>query len=167
MGVYVFLSQVHSGKKTIPLEPVNSSSSVASRQSTGLVCPSAIATHCRGAVLPPFSPPVGVITPLHKDKQHFKTLLWSAEVCEVRRAGGKEDVATKLVCVQIQRVPSVPRGWTKKAEHLFFASVCKRTTDWGTKKNRNRKKVKSINLITGYCQVCGATEQCLYVEYEN
>lgn len=74
-GVYVFLLQTQSeitvrmdlNVYTVPLDPVKSSSSVASRQSTGLVCPSAIATHCRGAVLPPFSPPVGVITPLHKD----------------------------------------------------------------------------------------------------
>lgn len=51
----------------VPLDPVNRSSSVASRQSTGLECPSATATHCRGAVLPPFSPAMGLITPLHRD----------------------------------------------------------------------------------------------------
>lgn len=47
-----------------PLEPVKSSSSVASTQSTGLVWPSATETHCSGAVLAPLAPPTGVMTPL-------------------------------------------------------------------------------------------------------
>ena len=47
-----------------PLEPVKSSSSVASTQSTGLVWPSAMETHCSGAVLAPLAPPTGVMMPL-------------------------------------------------------------------------------------------------------
>ncbi len=55
----------------------------------------------------------------------------------------------------------------KKQIFLFFLQCVKEQQIEGQKKNRNRKKVQSINLITGYCQFCGATEQCLYVEYEN
>lgn len=47
-----------------PLEPVKSSSSVASTQSTGLVWPSAMETHCSGAVLAPLAPPTAVMMPL-------------------------------------------------------------------------------------------------------
>lgn len=48
----------------VPLEPVNSSSSVASTHRTGFEWPSATEMHCRGAVRPPFTPPMGLITPL-------------------------------------------------------------------------------------------------------
>lgn len=47
-----------------PLDPVKSSSSVASRQRMGLVWPSAMETHCSGAVRAPFAPPMGVMMPL-------------------------------------------------------------------------------------------------------
>ncbi len=104
-------------KKTIPLEPVNSSSSVASRQSTGLVCPSAIATHCRGAVLPPFSPPVGVITPLHKDKQHFK------HCCEVRKS--------------VRLVEQVERRMSQQSLFVFKYNVCHLFHADGQKKQKN------------------------------
>lgn len=47
-----------------PLDPVKSNSSVASRQRMGLVWPSAMETHCSGAVRAPFAPPIGVMMPL-------------------------------------------------------------------------------------------------------
>ena len=47
-----------------PLDPVKSSSSVASRQRMGLVWPSAMETHCSGAVRAPLAPPTGVMMPL-------------------------------------------------------------------------------------------------------
>lgn len=47
-----------------PLDPVKSNSSVASRQRMGLVWPSAMETHCNGAVRAPFAPPIGVMMPL-------------------------------------------------------------------------------------------------------
>lgn len=55
-----------------PLDPVKSSSSVASRQSTGLVCPSATETHCSGAVRAFLVPPTGLMMPLvwERKKQH-------------------------------------------------------------------------------------------------
>lgn len=48
----------------VPFDPVNSSSSVASTHKTGLEWPSATEMHCKGAVRPPFTPPMGLITPL-------------------------------------------------------------------------------------------------------
>lgn len=57
----------------VPLDPVNSSSSVASTHRTGLECPSATDIHCRGAVRPPFTPPIGLITPLKENKREKKS----------------------------------------------------------------------------------------------
>lgn len=53
-----------------PLEPVKSSSSVASRQSTGLVCPSATETHCSGAVRAFLVPPTGLMMPLAWERKN-------------------------------------------------------------------------------------------------
>lgn len=122
--------------KTVPLEPVKSNSSVASRQSTGLVCPSAIATHCRGAVLPPFSPPVEVITPLHKDKQHFKTQLWSAEVCEVERRMSQQSLFVfKYNVCHLFHVDG-----QKKQKNIFLESMCESTIDWRTIEREKKMK---------------------------
>lgn len=52
-----------------PLDPVNSSSSVASRHRMGLVWPSAMETHCSGAVRAPLAPPTGVMMPLPGERQ--------------------------------------------------------------------------------------------------
>lgn len=46
------------------MEPVKSSSSVASRQRMGLLWPSATETHCSGAVRAPLAPPTGEMMPL-------------------------------------------------------------------------------------------------------
>lgn len=46
------------------MDPVNSNSSVASRQRMGLVWPSAMETHCSGAVRAPLAPPTGEMMPL-------------------------------------------------------------------------------------------------------
>lgn len=62
-----------------PLEPVKSSSSVASRQSTGLVCPSATETHCSGAVRAFLVPPTGLMTPLAWEKKG--EAWWGACAC--------------------------------------------------------------------------------------
>lgn len=65
----------------VPLDPVNSSSSVASTHRTAFEWPSATETHCRGAVRPPFTPPMGLITPLmirytHNCQSVFKINQW-------------------------------------------------------------------------------------------
>lgn len=53
-----------------PFDPVKSSSSVASRQSTGLVCPSATETHCSGAVRVFLVPPTGLMLPLAWERKN-------------------------------------------------------------------------------------------------
>lgn len=71
-----------------PLDPVNSSSSVASRQRMGLVWPSAMETHCSGAVLAPLAPPTGVMTPLPRregEREHLSAREPEARLSEVHR----------------------------------------------------------------------------------
>lgn len=63
-----------------PLDPVKSSSSVASRQSTGLVCPSATETHCRGAVRAFLVPPTGLMMPLHRRERTGTVQGWRGTV---------------------------------------------------------------------------------------
>lgn len=62
-----------------------------------------------------------------------------------KRVGGKEDATKLFLCSNIQRVPSVPYGWTK----AFFVCVDVRKSDklseigrTETERiDRNRKKV--------------------------
>lgn len=71
-----------------PLDPVNSSSSVASRQRMGLVWPSAMETHCSGAVLAPLAPPTGMMMPLPRregERGHLSASETEARLSEVRR----------------------------------------------------------------------------------
>lgn len=77
-----------------PLDPVKSSSSVASRQSTGLVCPSATETHCSGAVRAFLVPPTGLMMPL---------------VWERKKQHGGGDVCGKALCY------TVPGAWESKS----------------------------------------------------
>lgn len=75
-----------------PLDPVKSNSSVASRQRIGLVWPSAMETHCRGAVRAPLAPPMGVMMPL--PGREGKRMCQSAKetVARLTEAHGREGI---------------------------------------------------------------------------
>lgn len=77
----------------IPLEPVKSSSSVASRQSTGLVCPSATETHCRGAVRAFLVPPTGLMMPLAWERNKDGGVgVWKGTALQGPTGMGKHEV---------------------------------------------------------------------------
>lgn len=64
---------------------------MASRQRMGLVWPSAMETHCSGAVLAPLAPPTGVMTPLPRregERVHLSARESEARPSEICRSEG-------------------------------------------------------------------------------